>query len=188
LRGQGVDTRDLSQVYTKCPVESLAQLRWFISPGGFTRATFASLRRLISLGNFRRKPLHHLLHLCIDFLDQLLGIPVGFEGLAERKQVLFTVVADERFHDGLFTGANARVTQSSQLERIAFSGQDRADFIAGAKRPAQQPHGMKVLNPLAVGNIGLSAGHVLDVMGIDQPYVDLALLQNLEQWNSIDAG
>jgi len=45
------------------------------------------------------------------------------------------------------------VTQSSQLERIAFSGQDRADFIAGAKRPAQQPHGMKVLNPLAGGGI-----------------------------------
>ena len=75
-------------------------------------------------------------------------------------------------------------------EVVAMTPQrtERADFVVGTKGPAQQSHGMKVLNPLAVGNIGLSAGHVLDVMGIDQPYVDLALLQNLEQWNSIDAG
>src|SRR5271157_2748614 len=47
---------------------------------------------------------------------------------------------------------------------------------------------MKVLNPLAILNIGLSAGHVLDVMGVDQPHIDLALLQYLEQWDPVHSG
>jgi hypothetical protein len=47
---------------------------------------------------------------------------------------------------------------------------------------------MKVLNPLAVGNIGLPAWHVLDVMGVDEPYVNLALLQNLKQRDPVDSG
>ena len=183
--------------------------------------------------------MHHLLHPRVDFLDQLLVIPVGFKGLAEREQVLLAVVADQRFHDGLFTGANARVTQLSQLKRIAFSGKDcvhdgqaggsieiaddvmnlqihpiqrllhvlemkggqldeivamtpqrtdRANFGVGTKGTTQQSRRMKVLNPLAVGNIGLSARHVLDVMGVDQSHVDLALFQNLEKRNPVHSG
>lgn len=38
--------------------------------------------------------------------------------------MFFTVVADQRLHDGLFTSANARVMQLSQFKRIAYSGQD----------------------------------------------------------------
>jgi hypothetical protein len=45
-----------------------------------------------------------------------------------------------------------------------------------------------VLNPLTVGNIGLPAGHVLDVMGVDQPHVNLSLLQNLKQRNPVHTG
>src|SRR5208283_2088588 len=47
---------------------------------------------------------------------------------------------------------------------------------------------MKVLNPLAILHIGLSAGHVLDVMSVDQPHIDLALLQDLEQWDPVHSG
>jgi hypothetical protein len=65
---------------------------------------------------------------------------------------------------------------------------NRANFIVGTKGPAQQPHRMKVLNPLAVGNIGLPAWHVLDVMGVDQSHVNLVLFQNLEQRNPIHCG
>lgn len=46
---------------------------------------------------------------------------------------------------------------------------------------------MQVLDPLAVRNIRLSSGNVLDVVGVYDPNVNFSLLQNLEQGNPIHA-
>lgn len=81
--------------------------------------------RLFAISNFGWKPLHHLLYPQVDLLNQLLVIPVGFQGLAECEQVFLTVVADQRLHDGFFAGTNARVPQLRQSMRIVFASQDR---------------------------------------------------------------
>src|SRR5208337_798299 len=106
------------------PIEIVAQLRRFIPPGNLSAAGLASYGRLFATSNFGWKPLHHLLHLQVDLPNKLLVIAVGFEGLAEREQVLLTVIADQRLHDGFFTGANTRVPQLRQFMRVAFPSQD----------------------------------------------------------------
>src|SRR5215831_2028071 len=47
---------------------------------------------------------------------------------------------------------------------------------------------MKTLQPLAIGNIGPAAGHVLKIPGVDQTYFQTGSLQNLERRYPIDAG
>jgi len=47
---------------------------------------------------------------------------------------------------------------------------------------------MKKLQPLAVLDVGLAAGHVLDVPGVDQADLDAAVLQNLKERNPVNAG
>lgn len=76
----------------------------------------------------------------------------------------------------------------NEILAMAPQGTDGAGFVVGAKRSAQEPNRVQVLKPLAVGNVGLSPWQVLDVMSVDEPHVDLALLQDLEQRNPIDAG
>jgi hypothetical protein len=47
---------------------------------------------------------------------------------------------------------------------------------------------MQVLQPLAIGDVRSSAGHVFDVLGVDQEYLQAAILQNLHERNPIYAG
>jgi hypothetical protein len=47
---------------------------------------------------------------------------------------------------------------------------------------------MKALQPLAIGNIGPAAGHVLKIPGIDQTYFQTGSLQNLERRDPLNAG
>jgi len=63
-----------------------------------------------------------------------------------------------------------------------------ADFIIRPEGTAQQSHEVEVLNPLTVGNIGLSAGLVFYAMGVDQPYVELAFFQDLKQRDPVHSG
>jgi hypothetical protein len=41
--------------------------------------------------------------------------------------------------------------------------------------------------PLRVGHVGLAAGHVLHVPGVDEADLEAAGLENLEHWNPVDA-
>jgi len=50
--------------------------------------------------------------------------------------MLLAIIADQRFHDGLFTGLNMTVTQLRQLLGVAFSSQDRI-HNRQAGRPCQ---------------------------------------------------
>lgn len=47
---------------------------------------------------------------------------------------------------------------------------------------------MQVLQPLAVGHVGLAAGHVLHVPGIDQADLDAGFLEQLGQGYPVNAG
>lgn len=75
-------------------------------------------------------------------------------------------------------------------ERVALAPErtHAADFGGGAKCAAQQSDGVQVLQPLAVHHIGLAAGHVLHVAGVDQAHLDPGFLQQFRQWNPIHAG
>jgi hypothetical protein len=57
-----------------------------------------------------------------------------------------------------------------------------------AKRAAQQPDGVQVLQPPAVHHVGLAPGHVLHVARIDQAHFDARLLEQLGQWDPIYTG
>ena len=52
----------------------------------------------------------------------------------------------------------------------------------------QQPMLVQPLQPLGVGHVGLAAGHVLGVAGVDQRHREPALLQDLEGRNPVHAG
>lgn len=75
-------------------------------------------------------------------------------------------------------------------QRIAVPPQhaDGAHLGGRAEGRTQQPDGMQVLQPLAVLHVGLAAGHVLDVAGIDQANRDAGLFEHLRQRNPINAG
>ena len=47
---------------------------------------------------------------------------------------------------------------------------------------------MQILQPLAIAHIGLAAGNVLDVFGVDQADADPGLFQDLMRRDPIDAG
>ena len=49
----------------------------------------------------------------------------SIERLTQDVEMLFAVVADQRFHNRLFAGFDAPVPQLCQFVRIAFSRQDR---------------------------------------------------------------
>jgi len=51
-------------------------------------------------------------------------MPVSHQGLAKREQMFVTVVAHQRFHDGLLRGSDAPVSEISQPLGITLTGQD----------------------------------------------------------------
>src|SRR5690606_33958860 len=63
-----------------------------------------------------------------------------------------------------------------------------ADLIGGAERGVQQADRVQVLQPLAVGDIGLATGHGLHVAGVDQADLEAAGLEHLEQGDPVNAG
>jgi len=51
----------------------------------------------------------------------------------------------------------------------------------------QKPHGVEVLEPLAVQHVGLAAGHSPQVTGVDQAHLDPPLLEDREQRHPVHA-
>jgi hypothetical protein len=70
---------------------------------------------------------------------------------------------------------------------VAPQRANRANHSWGTEAGPQQPHGVQILNPLAIGDFTLSAGNVLEVVRIDQEDLAAAGLQNLVHRNPIDA-
>lgn len=63
-----------------------------------------------------------------------------------------------------------------------------ADLVVGAEGGREQPEGVQLLQPLAVLDVALSRGDVLDVARVDEPHLESASLQDLEQGDPVDAG
>ncbi len=73
-------------------------------------------------------------------------------------------------------------------ERVAMAP-ERAHAAHLGRRTesrAQQTNGVEVLQPLAIHHVGLAAGHVLHVAGVDQADLDLYLFKHLGQRDPIN--
>ncbi len=75
-------------------------------------------------------------------------------------------------------------------ERVAMAQErtHRADRFGRAEAGTQQADGVEILQPLAIGDVGLFAGNIFGVAGVDQADFDLRGFEDLKEWNPIDAG
>ena len=71
---------------------------------------------------------------------------------------------------------------------LAHQGAQRAHRVARAEGSAQQAVAHQLLQPLAVQDIALAAGHVLDVLRVDQQHREAARVEQLEERDPIDTG
>ena len=62
-------------------------------------------------------------------------------------------------------------------------GTQSTDLLRGSERNLQQSDRMQVLQPLAIGNIRFTSGHVFHMMSIDQTPFEAALFEDLEERN-----
>jgi hypothetical protein len=74
-------------------------------------------------------------------------------------------------------------------ETLAMSpkGPESTDGLRGAVGGAQKAYSMKVWPPLAIGDVGLAARHVLDLTGVDQAHPAAAVFQDLQERNPENA-
>jgi hypothetical protein len=75
----------------------------------------------------------------------------------------------------------------NQAVTMARQGAEHANLIGRSKGRPQESDGMQVPQPLAIGNVGSSAGNILEIPRIDQAHFEPSGLQNLEQRNPVDA-
>src|SRR5258707_391302 len=71
---------------------------------------------------------------------------------------------------------------------VAPQRANRANHSWGTKAGSQQAYGVEILNPLAIGDVALSAWNVLEVMCVDQEDFDAAGLQDLVHRNPVHTG
>ena len=65
------------------------------------------------------------LHIAVG--HELLVIAIGAQGLAQRKEMLRPVVADERLRDGLRSRVDAPVPQRREFRGVSFAGENGVD-------------------------------------------------------------
>ncbi len=75
-----------------------------------------------------------------------------------------------------------------ELGAVAQEGAQGAHLGIGAEGGVEQSEGVELADPLAVGDVRLAAGDILDVGAVDQVDLEAASLQQLEDWNPVDAG
>ena len=64
----------------------------------------------------------------------------------------------------------------------------RTDLLLGPEAGPQQTYRVQILQPLAVAHVGLASRHVLHMPRVDQPYLQTARLQHLEQRYPVHSG
>ena len=82
---------------------------------------------------------------------------------------------------------DVRGTVADQHIPMADESAEGADIIGGAEGALKQAVGVELLDPLAVEDIGLATGNILDVTGVDQEYLKAALVEDFVDGNPIDA-
>ncbi len=68
---------------------------------------------------------------------------------------------------------------------LAQVGPQGRDIRRGMEAGPQQSVGMQLLEPLGVVDVGLPAGHVLDIPRVDHEHLQASRLQHLEQRDPI---
>jgi hypothetical protein len=64
---------------------------------------------------------------------------------------------------------------------------DNANILIRPERAPQQPHGVEVLQPLAVFDIGFSARNIFDMPGVHKVHLKSVSIQDLKNRNPINA-
>ena len=118
----------------------------------------------------------------------------GDEGAEDREAGRADDVADdtreeevhlrERFLYALDIGAGGL----DEHIAVAHEGAEGEDRAGGAKAAAQQPDRVQLAEPLAVLDVALAAGDVLDVAGIDQEDFEAAGFEDVVDRDPVDAG
>ena len=67
-------------------------------------------------------------------------------------------------------------------------GAEGANQVRGTKAGIEQAHRVEILEPLTVLDVGLAAGEILAMTGIDQADLEASRIEDLEEGNPIDAG
>ena len=78
--------------------------------------------------------------------------------------------------------------QSARCCRAAVTHEraDGRDLGIGSEAAAQEPEGVELLEPLAVGNVGLATRYAFDVTRVDEQDLEATLLEDLEERDPVD--
>jgi len=71
---------------------------------------------------------------------------------------------------------------------MADEGAEDADIISGAEGALEEAVSVELLDPLAVEDISLAAGDVLDVSGVDEEDLKTAFIEDFKDGDPVDAG
>jgi len=69
---------------------------------------------------------------------------------------------------------------------MADEGAEDADIISGAEGALEEAVSVELLDPLAVEDIGLAAGDVLDVSGVDEEDLKTAFIEDFKDGDPVD--
>jgi hypothetical protein len=83
---------------------------------------------------------------------------------------------------------DAAACSANEGVAMTKNGAHCTDLVGGAEAGTQEADGMKILEPLAVLNIGLTAWEIFAVTCVDEADFDAGALEDLEERNPIDAG
>ena len=76
----------------------------------------------------------------------------------------------------------------NQVVAMAHQGTQGADVFCRAEGGTEKAVGMKLLDPLAVEDVGLAAGDVLDMTGVDEEDFKAPCFQDIIAGNPVDTG
>ena len=75
---------------------------------------------------------------------------------------------------------------ADEVRPMSPIGPEHAYLIVGPKGTREKPIGVETLEPLAVGDIALSSGHVLHMTGVHELYLEPVLFEDLVRGNPVD--
>lgn len=90
--------------------------------------------------------------------------------------------------EGLVHEADLIGGTTDEAAAMTKEGADDANDIRGTKAGIEQPHRVKILEPLAVLDVGLAPGEMLAMTSVDQTDLHTGRIEDLEERNPIDAG
>jgi hypothetical protein len=110
----------------------------------------------------------------------------GNNGVENRQSTLPRNVTehgmDLHLHlgEGLLHRLHVRRRHLHQAVAVTQQGADNTNSILRAEGGPQQPHRVEILQPLAIDPIAVAPRNVLDLLGVDQAYLEACLFLRSE--------